>query len=115
MDLDVYEHVNNVSYVNYAEEAATQDFSSRGWTPVRLAEANLTIATRRVHILYLSQAAWGERLNLSTHLFEVKDTGGSRYVGITRSDGSPVAECIMDWELVERKTGEAQRLPDGLR
>ena len=114
MDLDLYEHVNNVSYVNYAEEAATQDFSSRGWTPVRLAEANLTIATRRVHILYLSQAAWGERLNLSTHLFEVKDTGGSRYVGITRSDGSLVAECIMDWELVDRRSGEAQRLPDGL-
>ena len=115
MDLDVYDHVNNVIYINYAEEAAIQDFSSRGWTPAKLAEANLTIATRRVHIQYLSIAAWGETLNISTHMLEVKDTGGSRYVRMTRADGSPVAECIMDWELVDRKSGEARPLPDELR
>ena len=39
-------------------------------------------------------------------MLEVKDTGGSRCVGMTHADGSPVAECIMDWELVDRKSGE---------
>ena len=115
MDLDVYEHVNNVIYVNYAEEAAAQDFSSKGWFPVKLAEANLTIAIRRVHIQYLSLAMWGETLNISTHQLEVNAMGGSRYVGMTHADGSPVAECIMDWELVDRKSGEARPLPDELR
>ena len=115
MDLDVYDHVNNVIYVNYAEEAAAQDFSSRGWTPVRLTEANLAVVTRRVHIQYLSIAEWGDTLNISTHMLEVEDTGGSRYVSMTRADGSPVAECIMDWELVDRKSGEARPLPQGLR
>ncbi len=43
MDLDVYDHVNNVIYVNYAEEAAAQDFSSKGWSPVKLAESNLLL------------------------------------------------------------------------
>jgi len=113
MDLDVYEHVNNVIYVNYAEEAATQDLASRGWSPVKLAGAKRAIAIRRVHIQYLSIASWGETLNISTHMLNFKDTGGSRYVGITRADGSPVAECIMDWELVDRKSGEARILPDG--
>ena len=115
MDLDMYDHVNNATYVNYAEEAAMQDFSARGWTPVKLAEANLTITTRRVHIQYLSIASWGETLNLATHQFKVSDMGGSRYVGMTHADGSPVAECILDWELVDRKSGEARTLPDGLR
>ena len=115
MDLDVYEHVNNVIYVNYAEEAAAQDFSSEGWSPAKLAEANLVIATRRVHIQYLSIASWGETLNISTYPLEVKDTGGSRYVSITRADGSLVAECILDWELVHRKSGEVRSLPDELR
>ena len=115
MDLDVYEHVNNATYVNYAEEAVVQNFSSRGWSPAKLAEANLSIAPRRVHIQYLSLAVWGETLNISTHPLEVKDTGGSRYVGMTHADGSPVAECIMDWELVDRKSGEARPLPEGLR
>jgi YbgC/YbaW family acyl-CoA thioester hydrolase len=115
MDLDVYDHVNNVIYVNYAEEAAMQDFASRGWTPAKLAEADLAIATRRVHIQYGSLAIWGETLNISTHILNVNDTGGSRYVGMTRADGSPVAECILDWELVDRKSGEARPLPAELR
>jgi YbgC/YbaW family acyl-CoA thioester hydrolase len=115
MDLDVYDHVNNVTYVNYAEEAAAQDFSSRGWSPAKLAEANLTIVTRRVHIQYLSIASWGDTLNISTHMLEVNDTGGSRYVGMTRADGSPVAECIIDWELIDRQSGEVRPLPAELR
>jgi len=115
MDLDVYEHVNNVIYVNYAEEAAAQDFSARGWSPVKLAEAGLSVVTRRVHVQYLSIAEWGETLNISTHMLNVNDTGGSRYVGIARADGSPVAECILDWELVDRTSGETQPLPNEFR
>lgn len=115
MDLDVYEHVNNAAYFNYAEEAAAQDFSARGWTPIKLTEANLTIATRRMHIQYLSIAAWGETLSIATHSLETRQTGGSRYAGITRADGSRVAECIMDWELVDRKSGETRPLPEELR
>jgi YbgC/YbaW family acyl-CoA thioester hydrolase len=114
MDLDSYDHVNNVIYVNYAEEAAAQDFSARGWPPAKLVEAGLMIATRRVHIQYLSLAIWGETLNISTHMIETKDTGGSRYVSMTHADNSPVAECILDWELVDRKTGEARPLPEGI-
>ena len=115
MDLDSYEHVNNVIYVNYAEEVAAQDFAARGWSPVKLAEAGLSVVTKRVHIQYLSIASWGEMLNISTHQLEVKDTGGTRYVGITRADGSSVAECILDWELVDRTSREARILPDELR
>jgi len=115
MDLDAYEHVNNAIYVDYAEEAAAQDFSSRGWSPTKLAEADLAIVLSRLHILYSAQPAWGETLTISTYALDVKDTGGSRYVGMTHADGSPVAECVMDWELVDRKNGEARTLPDGLR
>ena len=111
MDLDVQGHVNNAVYYSYAEEAAAQDFTARGWLPAKLAEANLQIAIRRVHILYSSQATWGERLNISTHQLAIKETGGSRYIGMTRVDDSPVTECIMDWELVDRESGKAQPLP----
>ncbi|MBK9923870.1 MAG: thioesterase family protein [Anaerolineales bacterium] len=114
MDLDSYEHVNNVIYVNYAEEVAAQDLAARGWSPVKLAEAGLSVVTKRAQVQYLSIASWGETLNISTHQLAVNETGGSRYVGITRADGSSVAECILDWELVDRKSGEARSLPDEL-
>jgi acyl-CoA thioester hydrolase len=115
MDLDVYDHVNNAIYLDYAEEAAAQDFSSRGWSPAKLAAANLAIVTRRARIQYLAMAEWGETLNISTHQLDVTETGGSRYVGMTRLDGSPVTECILDWELVSRESGEAQPLPHSLK
>ena len=115
MDLDIYDHVNNVIYVNYAEEAAAQEFAARGWSPARLTETGLGVVTKRLHMQYLSIASWGEILNVATHPLAVRDTGGSRYVSLIRSDGSPVAECIMDWELVDRKSGEARSLPDELR
>jgi acyl-CoA thioester hydrolase len=111
MDLDSYEHVNNVIYVNYAEEVAAQALAARGWSPLRLAEAGFTVVTRRVHIQYLSIANWGETLNISTHPLRIHETGGSRYVGIARADGSAVAECILDWELTDRLSGEARSLP----
>ena len=115
MDLDSYEHVNNVIYVNYAEEASARDFSSRGWSPAKLAEANLAIASRRVHIQYLSLGIWGETLTISTHPLQVNGTGGSRYIGMSHADGSLAAECIIDWDLVDRKSGEVRPLPDELR
>ena len=115
MDLDVYDHVNNAVYFNYAEEAAALDFSARGWSPVKFAEAGLNLVTRRVHMQYISIAAWGETLTISTHMLNVHESGGSRYVGIARADGSSVAECILDWEIVDRKSGEARSLPAELR
>jgi acyl-CoA thioester hydrolase len=114
MDLDAYEHVNNVIYLNYVEEIAAQELASKGWTPAKLAEEDLTVVTRRVHIQYLSIASWGEMLNISTHPLATKNTECSRHVGITRADGSAVAECIVDWELADRKSGEPRPLPDGL-
>jgi YbgC/YbaW family acyl-CoA thioester hydrolase len=115
MDLDVYEHVNNAAYVNYAEEAAVQDFSARGWNPGKLAEANLTVAIRRLHIQYLSIASWGETLTIATHWLVTTADGSSRYIGMTRADGTPVAECILDWDLIDRTSGEARPLPNELR
>jgi YbgC/YbaW family acyl-CoA thioester hydrolase len=114
MDLDSYDHVNNAIYVNYAEEAAAQDLSARGWPPAKLTEADLMIATRRLHIQYLSLAIWGEMLNISIHRIETKDTGGSHFVRTTHADGSAAAECVVDWELVDRKSSEAHPLPEGI-
>jgi acyl-CoA thioester hydrolase len=113
-DLDALEHVNNAVYVTYAEEAAVQEFSRHGWTPLKLAENNLALATTRVHIQYLSPAIWGEELEISTHALKLEVTGGSSYFGITRADGSAVAECILDWRLVDRQTRAERNLPDEL-
>jgi acyl-CoA thioester hydrolase len=110
-DLDALGHVNNAIYVTYAEEAAAQDLASRGWTPAKLAERGLAATTRRVQIQYLSPVVWGENLRLTTCQPALTETGGSHYVGMTRTDGSPVCECLLDWELIDRATGKGMKLP----
>lgn len=113
-DLDALEHVNNAIYVTYAEEAAAQHLASLGWPPQKLAEQGLLLAARRVHIQYLSPAVWGEVLNISTHLLSSNASAGMRYIGMTRADGSQVAECILDWAVLDRQTGLPRELPPGL-
>lgn len=105
-DLDALEHVNNAMYVTYAEEAAAQERATRGWTPAKLAQANLMVATRRLHIQYLSPAVWGETLKIATHPTAASPTGGTSYFGMTRADNSPVCECLLGWELCDRQTGQ---------
>lgn len=114
-DLDALEHVNNATYVTLAEEAAARDRTHCGWSPVTLAESNLNVATRRVHIQYLSPALWGETLNIFTHPLSRHQTGGTRLVSMTRPDNSPVCSCLLDWELRDRATGQSRPLPAELR
>jgi len=110
-DLDALKHVNNSVYVNFAEETAAKELHSLDWSPLKLSEHNLSLATRRIHIQYLSPAVWGEDLVISTQALRIEQDGGSRFVGINRKDGSVVAECILDWKLVDSGSGAEQALP----
>lgn len=113
-DLDQMEHVNNAIYMDYAEEAAAQDLSTRGWGAEALKAQNLTVSPRRIHIQYQSPAIWGETLTITTFPLSLHETGGSRCVSITRADGSAVADCIVEWEAFDRETGAPRPLPQEL-
>jgi acyl-CoA thioester hydrolase len=110
-DLDALEHVNNAIYVTYVEEAAAQQLAALGWPTSRLSDNGLMIAARRVHIRHSSPAVWGDVLNISTGVQGLTATGGTRYASMTRTDGSLVTECILDWDLVERQSGLLHELP----
>lgn len=114
-DLDALEHVNNATYVTYAEEAAAQALAASGWSPAQFKTQGLRVASRRIHIQYQSPAVWGEQLNIVTYPLASGQTGGTRYVGMTRAvDGSSVAECIVEWVLADRATGEPRAVPVSL-
>lgn len=115
-DMDPLEHVNNATYLNYVEEVAAQYRSTRGWPPDRFSKNGLLALTRRFHIRYSSPALWGETLSVSIHTMAATDSMETCYIGITRAaDNSKVCECILDWELVDRKNHSPQPIPDELR
>ena len=114
-DLDMLDMVNNVVYVDYAEEVAARALAAVEWSPAYLKTQGFAIANRRIHIQYQSPAVWGDKLNVVTYLLGLENTGGVRYVAIQRAtDGTRIIECIMDWNLVDRVSGKVQPLPESL-
>jgi YbgC/YbaW family acyl-CoA thioester hydrolase len=115
-DLDTYDMVNNAVYVAYAEEAGARALAAAGWSPARLKSQGLAAVTRRLHIQYQSPASWGDRLRVVTYLLDLRQSGGTRYVTIEGAeDGRGIAECTVEWALVDRASGKGQPLPEPLR
>jgi len=114
-DLDSLEHVNNAVYAAYAEDAITQALASVGWSPAYFKTQFLNVINRRVHMKYLTPAVWGDTLDVVTCLMELKATGGAWQIEIQRSsDGETIIQCIIEWSLVNRISGEEQNLPESL-
>jgi acyl-CoA thioester hydrolase len=114
-DLDQLDIVDNSVYAAYAEEAAARALAAVAWSPADLKARGLAVENRRLHIQYQSPAIWGDKLQIVTYLLRLADTGGDWAVAIQRSaDGLGIARCILNWTLVNRATGGAQRLPESL-
>ena len=114
-DLDTLDHVNNAVYAEYVEDAIALALDSVGWTPEKFKSQGLNIVYDRAHMKYLSSAIWGDELDVTTSLVKLKDTGGAFFVKIKRSaDSEPIIECIVEWTLTERSSGEKQNLPKSL-
>lgn len=114
-DLDQMEIVDNTIYASYVEEAAARALAGVGWDPTALKAAGLAVRHRRVHLEYRSPAVWGDRLEVSTYLLGLEETGGDWVVAVRRpSDGVGIMNCVLSWELVDRATGEPASLPGSL-
>ena len=114
-DLDQLGIIDNTICGSYVEEAAAQALAIVGWDPAALKAAGLAVGYRRFHIQHQSPAVWGDRLQVITYLLELGDTGGDWVVAVKRpSDGAEIMNAVLSWDLENRKTGEAQRLPESL-
>ncbi len=114
-DLDAQEHVNNTHYVAFAEDAIARAMATTGWTPARFKGENLAMDNQRLHVQYLSPAEWGETLDIYTYLTELTPAGGVWHVEIERRDDQkPIAQCVVEWGLVNRTERDEQDLPENL-
>jgi YbgC/YbaW family acyl-CoA thioester hydrolase len=114
-DLDALDMVNNAVYISYAEEAVTQLFAAFGWPPTELRTHGWARHLRRLHIQYHLPAVWGDTLNTTIFPLNQDRMGGALWVSMTRgSDGASIADCILDWGLIDRGSGEAHPLPGTL-
>lgn len=114
-DLDQLEIIDNSVFGAFAEEASARALAAVGWSPAELKARGLAVSPRRFHILHQMPAVWGDRLELSTYLLGLEETGGQWAIVTQRpSDGASISQCILRWALVDRASGEARRLPRSL-
>ncbi len=114
-ELDVNGHVNNAVYLNYAEQIATEHAEAAGfgrdWT---LAQGGAWVV-RRHEIVYHQPARYGEELELTTRVEELRGARGRRLTSIVRvEDGVPIADVHTEWVWVRGSDGRPARVPSAL-
>ncbi len=111
-DIDANEHVNNLAYLRWMQEAAWAHSSAQGWTPPRYRELGAGWFVRSHFIEYLRPAHLGDVLLLHTWVGEMK--AGScvrRFLFLREGAGEPVATARTRWAFVDLATGRPTRIP----
>lgn len=110
-ELDSSAHVNNSVYVAYAEEVAAQHAEAlgfgRGWT---IARGGVWVA-RRHEVTYLRPAGYGDELQLTTEVLEMRGARATRHTTIRLADGPEVVDIRTEWVWLRAATGRPERIP----
>ncbi len=111
-DIDVAQHVNNATYLNYMEECGIRAAQAVGWSIDRMRGAGFAIFARRHLIEYRQQTQLGEEMAISTYLSDVKHTSVVRHYQIARADDSAlIAQARTVWVFVSLETERPMRVP----
>lgn len=113
--VDVNGHVNNVTYVQWMQEAAIRHADATGGT--RLAEAIGAIWVVRTHqVEYLRPAFAGDKFLVMTWVSDFRKVRSLRkYKFIRASDRATLVQAQTDWVFVNATTGRPQAIPDDIR
>lgn len=111
-DIDAAGHVNNAMYLAYIEDCSLQSLAVYGWPISRLMESGFGIVARRYRIEYKQPALFGDELEVSTFVTDVKRATAVRYCTITRlRDQALLAQACITAVCVDLITGQPRRIP----
>ncbi len=114
--IDVMGHVNNLEYVRWMQDVATEHSAAQGWPLERYVALGAGWFVRRHTVEYLRPAFAGDTLTLLTWVaaFE-RSSSPRRYLFFRPADGQPVARAETLWVFVSFSTGAPKRIPAELR
>ena len=105
--IDNLQHVNNVVYLQWVQDIASQHWFS---SSAHLQLDQLVWVAREHRIEYLSPALLGENLELKTFVEKMQGVTSTRVVEITRA-GKIICQCSSKWILVDQKRMRPRRIP----
>jgi acyl-CoA thioester hydrolase len=109
--IDENDHVNNVEYVRWMQEAAVRHFESVGGNRLMQA-AGATWVVRSHHVEYLRPALRGERIRVRTWVEDFRRVMSKRkYEFLRATDGAALARGETEWVFVDAATGRPKSIP----
>jgi acyl-CoA thioester hydrolase len=109
--IDENDHVNNVEYVRWMQEAAVRHFESVGGNPLMQA-AGATWVVRSHHVEYLRPALRGERIRVRTWVEDFRRVMSKRkYEFLRATGGAALARGETEWVFVDAATGRPKSIP----
>jgi acyl-CoA thioester hydrolase len=109
---DVVEHVTNVEYVRWLDQAAEAHADAAGFTRPLLLERGLMWFVARHEIDYLAEAWLGDELVIATWVRDVARVRSWRdYVVVRPRDGQVICRAATLWVLVDLATRRPTRIP----
>jgi acyl-CoA thioester hydrolase len=114
--IDVLGHVNNLEYIRWMQEIATEHSAAQGWTLERYVALGAGWFVRRHEVEYLRPAFAGDALSVLTWVdsFE-RSSSPRRYLFHRASDATIVARAETLWVFVNYATGVPSRIPADVR
>ena len=111
-DIDFNGHVNNVTYLSWMIEAATNHSQSVGSGYEKCLELGGTWVAKSHHIEYKKPAFENDELQMKTWIEDIGKIASTRRYELTRpSDGALICEGKTEWVFVDSKKMRPMKIP----
>src|SRR4051794_28997469 len=84
-ELDAFGHVNNVVYAQYMQEAAIDASARAGYDPAWYRARGTGWVMRRLTVRYLGQATYGDEVDVTTWVSQMRGVSSNREYELTRA------------------------------
>jgi acyl-CoA thioester hydrolase len=112
-DCDAAGHVNNAVYLRYLQEVAIEASADAGYDPAWYDAHGAGWVIRRSRIDYLQPLRYGDEIDVTTYVVDVRRVRSQRNYEIVRAqDHVMAARAATDWVFIDRREGTPARVPN---
>lgn len=111
-DLDEFQHVNNVRYVQWIQDIAKEHWEVRATEELK---RDFFWVVVRHEIDYKKQAFLGDELLIETFVGDTTFVTSDRFVNIRNASGQVLVAAKSSWCLLDTQTKRPTRITDDLR
>lgn len=111
-DLDEFQHVNNVRYVQWIQDIAKEHWEVRATEELK--QVFFWVVVRH-EIDYKKQAFLGDELLIETFVGDTTFVTSDRFVNIRNASGQVLVAARSSWCLLDTQTKRPTRITDDLR